>query len=176
MKEITITTQAELDALPNSFEEYTRIIIRHKPINNNDHIAIKSARGNSSIEIYENSSVVLWEKASVVARDNSSVSACDNSFVKAYGSSYVVAWDNSSVKAYENSSVVLWERASVVAREMASVVARDNSSVIHIQNYKCPLCENPYIYNLNKLLLCDFCKYSYTISEMNRVLKMKAFL
>jgi len=176
MKEITITTQAELNALPNSFEEYTEIIIRHKPINNKDHIAIKSTMENSSVEVYENSSVVTYNNSSVVAYDNSSVKAYGNSSVVAWDNSSVYACDTASVQACDNSYVVAMENSSVVAWERASVVVRDNSSVIYIQNYKCPLCEKQYVYYLNKLLVCHFCKYSYTISEMNRVLKMKAFI
>src|SRR5581483_2393843 len=84
---ITITTQAELDALPDSFAEYTRIYIKSE-----ERIVVRKARGNSS--------VVAWGNSSVVARENSSV--------EARGNSSVVARENSSVVAWENSSVVAW--------------------------------------------------------------------
>src|SRR5581483_7545511 len=86
-KMITITTQAELDALPDSFAEYTRIYIKSE-----ERIVVRKARGNSS--------VVAWGNSSVVARENSSV--------EARGNSSVVARENSSVVAWENSSVVAW--------------------------------------------------------------------
>ena len=103
MREIKITTQAELDALPDSFSEYTIISIRAKV-----RIIINKARGNSSVVARGNSSVVAWENSSVVAWGNSSVVA--------WGNSSVEAWENSSVEARGNSSVVAWGNSSVVAR------------------------------------------------------------
>ena len=58
MKEIVINTQAELDALPARFDEYTKIIIRDTKIR----LVIRVAR--------ENSSVVAWGNSSVEAREN----------------------------------------------------------------------------------------------------------
>ena len=110
MKVIKITTQAELDALPESFDEFTVIEIRSK-----ERISVV-ARGNSSVVARENSSVAAWGNSSVVARGNSSVAAWENSSVVARGNSSVVARENSSVAAWENSSVVAWENSSVVAR------------------------------------------------------------
>ena len=62
MKTIVIKTQSEIDALPNSFAEYTRIEIR-----STERIYVKKAWGNSSVEACENSSVEAWENSSVVA-------------------------------------------------------------------------------------------------------------
>ena len=107
-KEIKVTNQKELDALPAKFDEYTYIYIK-----STERVIVRSARGNSS--------VVAWENSSVVARGNSSVVA--------RGNSSVVARENSSVEAWENSSVVARGNSSVVARENSSVVARENSSV-----------------------------------------------
>ena len=59
MKEIYIKTQEELDALPDKFDEYTRIVIK----DSNGWIYVKKARGNSSVEARENSSVVAWENS-----------------------------------------------------------------------------------------------------------------
>jgi len=92
--EITVTTQAELDALPDKFEEWTRIYIKSET-----RIIVHKARGNSSVE----------------ARGNSSVEAWGNSSVEAWGNSSVEAWENSSVEAWENSSVEAWENSSVEA-------------------------------------------------------------
>ena len=119
---ITVTTQAEFDALPPSFEEYTIIDIRGR-------ITVRGKRGNSSVEARENSSVEAWGNSSVVARENSSVVACGNSSVEAWENSSVEAWENSSVVAWGNSSVEAWENSSVEARENSSVVAWENSSV-----------------------------------------------
>ena len=123
MKEIVITTQAELDALPSSFDEYTKVIIR----NTKSRLIIKLAR--------ENSSVVAWGNSSVEARENSSVVAWENSSVVARENSSVVAWGNSSVEARENSSVEARENSSVVAWGNSSVVAWGNAAVRVLSGY-----------------------------------------
>jgi hypothetical protein len=131
VKEIVITTQAELDALPTSFDEYTKVIIRSATTSR---LVVRLARENSSVEAWENSSVEAWGNSSVVARGNSSVEAWENSSVEAWGNSSVEAWGNSSVEAWGNSSVVARGNSSVVARENSSVVARENSSVVAWEN------------------------------------------
>ncbi len=131
MKTIVIKTQAEFDALPAKFDEYTVIEIRH---GNAFRLIVHKARGNSSVVARGNSSVVAWGNSSVVARENSSVVAWGNSSVEAWENSSVVARENSSVEAWENSSVVAWGNSSVVAWENSSVVARENSSVVAREN------------------------------------------
>ena len=123
-KEITITTQKELDAIKGDFKEFTYIYIR-----STEKIYVTKKWGNSSVEAWENSSVEAWGNSSVVARENSSVEARENSSVEAWGNSSVVARGNSSVEARGNSSVEAWENSSVEAWENSSVVARENSSV-----------------------------------------------
>ena len=129
MTEITVTNQAELDALPDSFAEFTYIYIKAQR-----GIIVRKDRGNSSVEAWENSSVVAMENSSVEAWGNSSVVAWENSSVVAMENSSVVAWGNSSVEAWGNSSVEAWENSSVVAMENSSVVAWENSSVVAMEN------------------------------------------
>ena len=126
MKTIVVKTQAELDALPLSFTEYTQIRIESPK---GVWISVSKTRENSSVEAWENSSVVAWGNSSVVAWGNSSVEACGNSSVEAWGNSSVEAWENSSVEAWENSSVVARGNSSVVAWGNSSVEAWENSSV-----------------------------------------------
>ena len=97
MKEIVVKTQAELDALPSLFSEYTYIYIQSEKGN---WISVSKAWENSSVEARENSSVVAWENSSVVARENSSVEAWENSSVVARGNSSVVAWGNVGVHVF----------------------------------------------------------------------------
>ena len=125
MNIIKISTQAEFDALPLSFSEFTQIQI----VNTTTRITVATKRENSSVVAGENSSVVAWENSSVVARENSSVEAWGNSSVEAWGDSSVEAWGNSSVVAWENSSVVAWENSSVEAWENSSVEAWGNSGI-----------------------------------------------
>ena len=109
MKEITVTSQAELDALPIDYDG--RIIIKfgtpyNRAVVNRRFKYRVEARGNSSVVARGNSSVVAWENSSVVARENSSVEAWGNSSVVAWGNSSVVARGNSSVRASGNTQVV----------------------------------------------------------------------
>ena len=153
LSEITVKTQAELDAIPDDFKGriyieggtplakiyvkkkyYCRVVARE----NSSVVAWENssveARGNSSVEAWENSSVEARGNSSVEARGNSSVVARDNSSVVARENSSVVAWENSSVEARENSSVEAWENSSVEAWGNSSVVARGNSSVVAREN------------------------------------------
>ena len=82
-QEIIVKTQEELDALPASFEQYTRIVIKETPPG--ARLIVRQARGNSSVVARENSSVVARGNSSVVARENSSVVARENSSVEAWG-------------------------------------------------------------------------------------------
>ena len=110
MKEIIVKTQQELDQLPESFGEYTTIIIKSEPDNL---IIIKNDRGSSH----------------VVARGSSHVEARESSHVVAWGSSHVVAWESSHVEARESSHVVAWGSSHVVAWESSHVEARESVSV-----------------------------------------------
>ena len=61
MKEITISTQKELDALPASFPEFTYIYIKNTKCT----VYVKVARENSSVEARGNSSVEVWGNVGV---------------------------------------------------------------------------------------------------------------
>jgi hypothetical protein len=133
MKTIIIKNQAELDVLPDAFEEFTTIEIRTenrvavRKHRENSRIRVLGrgwvgARGDSRVEARENSQVVAW--------GNSRVEACGNSWVKARENSRVVAWENSWVEARENSRVEAWGDSRVEARENSRVKARENSRVV----------------------------------------------
>lgn len=86
--EITITTQAELDGLPDKLNEFTRIYIK-----SSNRIIVRRARENSSVEARENSSVVAWGNSSVEAWGNSSVVARGNSCIRCQSESCdIVLW------------------------------------------------------------------------------------
>lgn len=65
MATIIVKTQAELDALPPRFDEWTTIQIQGGT--RYDRIYVKVARGNSSVVAWGNSSVEAWGNSSVVA-------------------------------------------------------------------------------------------------------------
>ncbi len=120
-REVVVTTQAEMDAIPLDYNG--RIIIKaaQRIYITKKYFCPVEARGNSSVVALGNNSVVAWGNSSVVARGNSSVVARENSSVE--------AWENSSVEARGNSSVVARENSSVVALGNSSVVARGNSQI-----------------------------------------------
>jgi hypothetical protein len=130
MKTIRIKNQKEWDALPEKFEEFTKINIYC----GEKTVVIKGHGENSSVVARENSSVDAWGNSSVVARENSSVVARENSRVDAWENSSVVAWENSSVDAWGNSSVVARENSRVDAWGNSSVVAAETANVC---NYSC---------------------------------------
>ena len=124
LKEITVRSQTELDAIPEDYKG--RICIE---FGTQDEPAVVNRRYYYSVIARNNSSVVARDNSSVVAFDKSSVVAWDKSSVVAWDKSSVVAWEYSSVVARNNSSVVAWEYSSVVAWAYSSVVARGNTQV-----------------------------------------------
>ena len=128
MKEIIVTTQAELDALPTKFKKFTKIII--KDVTPDNRIVVRVARENSSVEVRDNSSVEAYDHSLVKAHNHSSVEAYDDSLVEAYDDSLVEAYKNSSVKSYNNSSVKTWSNSSVLASDDSLVEAYDDSLVV----------------------------------------------
>ncbi len=61
MKQVFVSTQKELDSLPNVFNEFTQIIIK----DTKETVYVKEAWENSSVEARENSSVVAWGNVGV---------------------------------------------------------------------------------------------------------------
>jgi hypothetical protein len=142
MAEITVTTQAELDALPASFKEFTYIYIASSK---DVWLTINRARENSHVEARENSHVEARENSHVEARENSHVEAWENSHVVAWENSHVEARENSHVEAWENSHVVAWENSHVEARENSHVEARENSHVEAWENSHVEAWKNSHV-------------------------------
>ena len=139
MKVIIIKTQAEIDALPDKFSEFTRIYIQ-----GTERICVKKAWGNSSVVAWGNSSVEAWGNSSVVARGNSNVEARGNSNVEAWENSNVEAWENSNVEALGNvgvhlhsdfASVVLFMYAVcwLIAKKGKVEKKSDTAAIIHVE-------------------------------------------
>ncbi len=104
MQTIIVKTQAELDALPASFPEYTVIEIRGGT--QYDRIAVTKT--------WESSHVEAWGSSHVVARGSSHVEARGSSHVEARGSSHVEAWGSSHVEARGSVAVHIQSPLSVV--------------------------------------------------------------
>ncbi len=90
MPTIIIKTQAELDALPASFAEYTVIEIRGGT--QYDRIVIKTNWGNAHAVLRENAHAELW------------------------GNAHAELWGNAHAELRENAHAVLWGNASVHAQ------------------------------------------------------------
>jgi uncharacterized protein YycO len=116
MPNITIRTQAEFDALPESFEEETRIIILNDPTAGR--IIVRGNRGNASVQ--------AWGYALVVAQDNASVEAYDNSSVRAYDNASVEAHDQAAVHRYSAAAAITLHDLSV-CWDMTSYPAKISS-------------------------------------------------
>ena len=100
LKEITVQSQTELDAIPEDYKGriYIEFGTQDEPaVVNLRYYYSVIARGNSSVVAWEYSSVVAWEYSSVVAWEYSSVEAWGNSSVEARGNSSVVARGNTQV-------------------------------------------------------------------------------
>ncbi len=94
MATIIIKTQAELDALPAKFDNWTEIRIEA-----NTRIIVRCKRENSSVEARGNSSVE--------ARENSSVVAWGNSSVEAYQFAVVLAFSFMALRLFDWAAVRL---------------------------------------------------------------------
>ena len=133
MTTITITTQAELDALPNSFDEYTYIEISNDPAIVGSIVVSKE-----------------WSNASVRAYGNASVRAHDNASVWAFGNASVVAFDNANVVAYGNASVNYSDTLPYFA--FWFLINKDNPGIIEAM--KKQFANDPnYMRKINMILL-----------------------
>jgi hypothetical protein len=135
-KVIIVKTQAELDALPDSFKEFTIIEIRSEPgvwiqVTKARDSSRVEARDSSRVEARGSSSVVAWDSSRVVARGSSRVEARDSSRVEARGSSSVVAWDSSRVVARDSSRVEAWESSRVEAFQFATIIVLSSLVVLN---------------------------------------------
>lgn len=155
LMEITVKTQAELDAIPLDFKG--RIYVKCSSedwlrIEHNYHFSVEVcgsssviAFGNASIIAYDNSSVEAYGNAEVVAWDNTRVEAWENASIIAYGNSFIVAFDDSFIDANESSSVIANEYTSIKANDNVSVVAYGHSFVRAWDNVSVVARGNSYI-------------------------------
>ena len=118
MKTIVIKTQAEMNALPLSFNEWTEI-----------HIQSDTSLWLEITKIYQNAQVTAYGSSQVTAYGSSQVRACDSSQVTAYDSSQVTAYGSSQVTAYGSSQVTAYGSSQVTACDSSQVRAYGSSQV-----------------------------------------------
>jgi hypothetical protein len=143
MATIIVKTQKELDALPDSFKEFTYIEIRSDSkskifvTENRGSSQVRAygssqvrAYGSSQVTAYGSSQVTAYDSSRVTAYDSSQVTACGSSQVRAYGSSQVTAYGSSQVRAFGNSMIAVLS-AYVVLHKIAqyAIVALDGVKI-----------------------------------------------
>ncbi len=122
-REVIVTNQAEMDAIPLDYNGRITINATQRIIVSKKYIRSVEACGNSSVEARGNSSVVAWNNSSVEACGNSSVEAHGNSSVMAWGNSQVVdASDKHNIKVSGNARIVYNPRT---AQEYADHIGAD---------------------------------------------------
>lgn len=137
IKEIIVTTQEEMDAIPSGYTGCISIktndiitVVRAYPqrvaVMENSHVI---AMGNSDIAAMDDSIVEAYEHSSVHACDDSTVIAYDNSYVCAHNSSKVFANGNSTVEAWGSSEITATGHSTVDAWSQNTIHAEEYSSV-----------------------------------------------
>lgn len=117
MSTTVVRTQAEFDALPRRFDEFTIIEIRAEP---GLLITVSAARDNSTVEARDNSRVEAWGNSSVVAWGASSISARGKSFVRVFSPGAKVELQNASIAILQVPGATALrksERATIVEQE-----------------------------------------------------------
>jgi len=133
MKIVTVKTQAEMNALPLSFDEWTEI-----------HIKSDTTFWLKVTKTYQNAQVTAYDSSQVRAYGSSQVTAYDSSQVRAYGSSQVTACDSSQVRAYGSSQVTAYGN-SMIAVLSAMVVMQKIAqyAIIALDGVKIKLPKKP---------------------------------
>ena len=120
MARIVVTSQAELDALPMSFKEYTVIEIRSSA---DTRVIVKVTRESSHVEAWGSSHVEAWGSSHVEARGSS--------HVVARGSSHVEAWGSVAVHVHsELSTITLFAFAAAWLIAKAKVVRKSKTCTV----------------------------------------------
>jgi hypothetical protein len=171
MKTITIKTQAEWDALPDSFEEYTEVHIKSGTsfwlsVNwkiGNAHVV---ARGSSHVEARGRSHVEAWGRSHVVARGSSHVVAWGSSHVEARGRSHVEAWGSSHVEAWERSHVEAAMNASLKIQNSLVIIEKITQQAIAICLEQCTVKEKD---DTAQVIVCP--RVLYDINSFTNIYK-----
>ncbi len=121
-----VTTQAEWDALPESFPEYTEIKIRSTQ---GVWISIHTSPKNATVTAYGSATVRAYDSATVTASGSATVTASGSATVTAYGSATVTAYGSATVTASGSATVTASGSATVTAYDSATVTASDSAGV-----------------------------------------------
>ena len=128
MTEITVKTQAELDAAlaRDDIDDNTHKIIIDSP--SGVWITIGDDHGQD-VEAYGSATVRAYGSATVRAYGSATVRAYGSATVEAWDSATVEAWDSATVRAYGSATVRAWDSATVRASGSATVQASGSATV-----------------------------------------------
>jgi len=125
MEEIIITTQKELDALPESYNQYQEIYINSDPA---VWLKIVKTPQKAKIILWGSSHAVLWGSSHAVLWGSSHAVLWGSSHAELRESSHAVLWGSSHAVLRESSHAVLWESSHAVLWESSHAELRGNSS------------------------------------------------
>ena len=132
METVTVYSQLELDAVPESFkgtiyieggDEDYEIVVSKK------YGGYVVARNNSYVEVINDCLVILWDTSTAYAYDNSHIVSWEDGHVLAYDISKVELYGTSRAMLYGESSASVNDKSEVTATEYATVEAWDDSLV-----------------------------------------------
>ena len=173
MKQITIKTQAEYDALPNKFTEYTEIIIdATEPI-----YEIRTVPENADVTLtgqtvveYLYIKATLWGNSQATLWGNSQVKAAfENSIIKAFSSNVIILrLKHQSTLICQNCNVGVQEKDNTANIIITKTMQHTKQTFLDI--YKDSMTGNSIILykSVNPDTLCDFytgkIKYEGTVT------------
>lgn len=153
MEKITISSQAEYDALPEDYNGRiivkgdVDILVRGSAIVEVYDSATVSAYGSLIIFAYDSSRIFAFGFSKVMAYNSSQIRAYNHSIVTLYSSSVATAFDYSTVKAYDTSFIKAFDSATVSSYDLSVVTtysegaisAYGSSQVINLNHNKITL-------------------------------------
>jgi hypothetical protein len=134
--DIIIKTQAEWDALPDSFTDYTRIEVRSSP---DIWLTIKFVPKNAVAVLRESSHAVLWESSHAELWESSHAELWGSSHAVLRESSHAVLWESSHAELWESSHAELWGSTSVHQRSTKAPTLNGHSACFLHPGYAVPI-------------------------------------
>jgi hypothetical protein len=120
MKEITVTSQKEFDALPGSFDETTEIHIKTE---SSIWIIVNKTPDNSCLILWGSSHAVLWGSSHAVLWESSHAELWESSHAVLRGSSHAVLWESSHAEGYQNASLKVQDKTVTIDILKQSAIA-----------------------------------------------------
>ena len=138
MKSVTVTRQAEWDALTDEV-----LLVR---INSKEHINIKSTY-NRIVQIYGCTSVNIFGYSRVRAFDDACINTYEHSCVEAYDRSKVIAFGHSRVITHDRSSIYVFDYVIVYAFGFSNIHGYGHSRIHTYDHNYVHINESSYLHS-----------------------------